>query len=333
MISRRCTLWIALVVWLLAAGSLWGQVVRLPAVMPPSEAYPVRVASRPGSPAELPEPSLEFLPPPDADRPPDARDGMFQKLIFTHEWLAAGGNDGLGIHDLELKTILALPIPSRRWPLLITPGFAVHYLDGPLVPDLPARVYDAYTQFRSLGRVNPRLGVELAVTLGAFSDFRQGADEAFRITGHGAAMWEWTPTMKVVLGAAYIDTPDADVIPVCGLIWSPHEDFTLEAVFPRPKLAHRVYWPGACTKDVQDWVYVAGEFGNDTWAIRRTGGTDDEVNYRDWRVVLGLERKAIGRLDARLELAYVFSRELKYKSPTPNLDLSDTVMLRAGVTY
>jgi len=290
------------------------------------------MASRAGAPAELaPDPAQ--LPPPNADRPPDARDGAFQKLLFTYEWLAAGGAHSLGIHDLELKTVLALPIPSRRWPLLITPGFAVHYLEGPTATDLPPRVYDAYTQFRSLGRINPRLGAELAITFGAFGDFEQGSDDAFRITGHGAAMWEWTSTSKLVLGAAYIDTYDTDVIPIGGLIWTPHEDLKVEAVFPSPKIARRVYWNGIDADNVKDWIYVAGEFGNDTWAIRRTDAGKDEINYRDWRVLLGLERKAIGRVDWRFELGYVFSRRLHYQSVTPDVRLPGTLMLRAGVIY
>jgi hypothetical protein len=284
------------------------------------------------SPPELPP--TEFpLPAPDPDRPADARDGVFQKLIFTHDWMPGSGQSEMGIRDLELKTILALPIPSRNWPLLITPGVAVHYLDGPVAPDMPPRVYDAYTQFRSLGRINPRLGAELAVTLGAFGDFESGSGDPFRITGHGAVLWDWTPTAKVVLGAAYINTYDSDVIPIGGLIWNPSEDFTVEAVFPTPKIAHRVYWQGACTDRVQDWLYAAGEWGNDTWDITRAAGFADEVNYRDWRLLVGLERKVLGGLSRRIEVGYVFSRRLHYDTGPDTFDLSDTFLLRGGLTY
>jgi len=365
MTARSICLWAALLGCYTAGAPLFGQVVRLPAVMPPSEPYPAAatrpapwesggkygsadpasaagyttaMASRAGSPAELPPielplPAFSQPAPPDPDRPPDARDGFFQKLLFSYEWITGGDGDEMGVSDLEIKTILALPIPSRKWPLLITPGFAVHYLDGPTVPDMPARVYDAYAQFRSLGRINPRLGAELAVTLGAFSDFEQGADEAFRVTGHGAVMWDWTPTTKIVLGAAYIDTYDTDVIPIGGLIWKPHPDLSVEAVFPSPKIARRFYWRRACTEQVQDWIYVAGEFGNDTWAVRRGAGLNDEMNYRDWRLLLGLERKAIGGLDRRIEIGYVFSRRLHFDRAPGEVPLSDALLLRAGLTY
>ena len=59
----------------------------------------------------------------------------------------------------------------------------------------------------------------------------------------------------------------------------------------------------------------------------------DRFDYTDFRVVLGLERKVIGGLDGRLEVGYVFGREIRYASRTRGLDPADTVMVRGGVTY
>ncbi|MBN2474727.1 MAG: hypothetical protein JXB62_08970 [Pirellulales bacterium] len=316
-----------------AASPLPAQVVRLPAVTSAAASYAGRLVSHPGSTAELlqapGEPSLPEQP----ERPPDARPGMFQKLIFSGGWIAGGRGDDFGIGSVELETVLALPIPSRTYPLIITPGFAVHYLDGPTGRELPPRVYDAYVQFRWMRRLSPRLGIDLAVTPGAFGDFERSNDETFRLTGHGAAAWEWTPTTKLVLGAAYIDRFTTEVLPICGLIWTPHDDVKYELVFPHPRIARRVYWAGAYGDDVQDWLYVAGELGGGTWAIQRTGGVDDVVDYTDYRVFLGWQRKAIGRLDFHAEIGYVFGRKLRYAGGPPTLEPDDTVMLRGGVTY
>ena len=258
---------------------------------------------------------------------------MFQKLIFDGQWLPRGGRDGLGLSSLELKTILALPVPSRDYPLIITPGFAVHYFDGPAGPDVPPRLYDAYTQFRWMRRLGPRWGIDLAVTPGVFSDFHQSTDDNLRVTGHGIAAWTYTPELKFVLGAAYVDRMSTDVLPVCGLIWTPHDDVKFELVFPSPRIARRIYTFGAWADDVQDWLYLAGEFGGGIWAIEREGGAVDKVDYTDFRVILGLERKVIGGLDGRLEVGYVFGREIRYASGTPGLEPPDTFMLRGGVTY
>ncbi len=319
---------------------LAAQVVRLPAVMPseqtvmPSQrAQPNRLVSHPDSAAEVLQAPGEPGLPQQPELPPDARPGMFQKLIFDGQWLPRGGSDGLGFSSLQLKTVLALPVPSRQYPLIITPGFGVHYFDGPAGPDLPPRVYDAYTQFRWMRRLGTRWGIDLAVTPGVFGDFQRDSGENFRVTGHAVAAWTYTPATKFVLGVAYIDRMSTPVLPVCGLIWTPHDDVKFELVFPHPRIARRIYTFGACTDDVQDWLYVAGEFGGGIWAVEQTSGAIDQVDYTDFRVVLGLQRKVIGGLDAQLEAAYVFGREIRYASGTPGLEPADTVMLRGGVTY
>jgi hypothetical protein len=343
-----------------------GQVYHLPPVMPLNQAIPERqlefypapdggvlMPGTPFVPEESPAdpalgPSMPFalqsgagppelplaVPPPDPDRPPDARDGMFQKLTFQSTWLGGGsGDDAFGMTDLELKTVLALPIPSRKFPLIVTPGFTTHYLDGPRVSDLPPRVYDAYVQFRWFRRFTPRLATDLAVTPGVYSDFEYSRDDALRITGHAAAVYDWTPTTRLVLGVAYLDREDIGVLPIGGVIWKPNDQWEFKLVAPRPEIARRVYWFGQYGEQVKDWLYVAGEFGGGTWAIERADGRPDTFTYRDFRALLGLERKAIGNLDAWIEVGYVFGREIEYDSRTPDVSPSDTFLLRAGVTY
>ncbi|HUT12794.1 MAG TPA: DUF6268 family outer membrane beta-barrel protein [Thermoguttaceae bacterium] len=334
--KRPRVLVIAAALCIVCSGTLpsRAQVVRLPPVDAAEPyPYPGRLVSYPDSTAEVLQAPGELSLPKEPERPPDAREGMFQKLIFTGEWLPGGGSDRFGVGSVELKSVLALPIPSREYPLIVTPGFAVHYLDGPISRDLPPRLYDAYAQFRWMRRLSPRLGIDLAITPGVFSDFEQGDADAFRITGHGAAMWTAGPDFKIVLGAAYIDRFSTDVLPIAGFIWTPHEDVEFELVFPNPRIARRIDSAGACTDDVQDWLYVAGEFGGGIWSVQRASGAADVVDYTDWRIFLGLQRKAIGRLDRHVEIGYVFAREIRYAGATPDLEPNDTVMLRGGVTY
>jgi hypothetical protein len=333
----RWVLWIVL--WLSGSG-LFGQVVRLPAVVPLEEPYPGRTVSVPGSPAEVLQAPGETSPPPEispsekSDLPAEARPGMFQKLIFDGGWLARGGGSrGLGESDLELKMVLALPCPKPDSPLLITPGFAAHYMDGPAGVEMPPRLYDAYCQFRWLHRFSPQWGVDLAISPNVFSDFQQSRSDAFRLTGYGAAAWTFNPTTQIIFGAGYFNRLDVKVLPIGGIIWTPNEDTSYELLFPRPRLARRVYCCGASGKEVQDWVYLAGEFGGGTWAIARSDGTSDLVDLKDYRILLGAERKVIRGLSAHFELGYVFGRKIQYLSRAPEFDPSDTVMLRGGVTY
>lgn len=334
MITRAVSLSVAASgLLLLEAASLNAQVVRLPPVMPRSEPYADRAVSHAGLTVELPEPLPEFTEPENPDRPPDSRDGAFQKLIFNSTWLGSGSAGGFGITKLESRVVFGLPIPSRRSPLVVTPGFAVNYLDGPVGADLPPRTYEATLQFRWWKRFTPRFGIDFAIAPGVFSDFQQSSDEALRFPGYMAGKFEWTPTLDLVLGAAYLDRDDVNFLPIGGLIWRPRPDLKLELVAPRPRIGRRIYWFGAYGEAVQDWAYVAGEFGGGTWAFQRSTGVDDVVNYRDYRVILGWERKALGGLDARLEAGYVFSRTIEYASSVPDVEPDDTLMLRAALTY
>ncbi len=79
---------------------------------------------------------------------------FLQEVRLDYHWFAASGNRKLGINDVELTATFA--IPPGRWqqpPVLVTPGFAAHFFDGPVTPtpmpsvvsaDLPPHVFDAY---------------------------------------------------------------------------------------------------------------------------------------------------------------------------------------------
>ena len=235
----------------------------------PVEAGPPAGGAAAGAP-----PGTNATEPAAADLPHGTRPGVFQKLLFEASWLPRGSSsgDGFGFDSLELKTVLGLPCPTRAFPLLITPGFAVHYLAGPNSVALPPEVYDAYTEFRWLGHLTPLWGFDVAVTPDVASDFRQDSSHALRITGHGIAAWTWTPTLTLVLGADYLDRTDVPLLPVAGVVWTPNDDTKFELVFPQPKISRRVYWSGIFNEDIQDWVYLGGELGGGTWAIRRADG-------------------------------------------------------------
>jgi len=331
------------VVFLLASlypALLLGQVVRLPAVEEPPASPPGQLVSHPDSTAEILQAPTQNEAAPASDLtdapklPPGVRNGVFQKILFETTWLASGPGDGMGSLDVQLQGVFAIPCPKRESPLVMTPGFAVHYLDGPKNVDLPPQLHEGYMQFRWLSQVTPQLGLDLAVTPGYYSDFNQNSNNAYRVPAHAAAAWTWSETLKIAAGAAYLDMPSAsNVIPVGGLIWTPSKDLQFDILFPHPKLAQRVYWSGHEGDDIQDWIYIAGEFANDSWAIRRSDGSNDQVMLRDYRLLLGIERKVIGGLSSRFEVGYVFGRRIRYVSDTPDFYPSDTVLLRGGLTY
>ena len=81
------------------------------------------------------------------------------------------------------------------------------------------------------------------------------------------------------------------------------------------------------------WVYLSAEFGGDSWAIERADLTPDRFVYRDYRALLGFQRKVIGGFSTHLEFGYIFNRRVEYTSATPDFEPNDTLMLRAGAVY
>jgi hypothetical protein len=316
------------------------EVIRLPAVLPEEQSPPGQLVSHPDSSSQILQSPGDIdmapaVPQPGQPRlPPGVRNGVFQKVLFDYAWLAPGGANGLGTNDLELQGIFALPCPTINSPLVITPGFEVHYLQGPQNGDLPPRLYDGWVDFRWLSQVTPSLGLDLAITPSVFSDFNQDSSKAFRLPGHAAAAWTWNETTKLVVGAAYLDRPDVELIPIGGVIWMPNADVKFDLIFPHPKILRRIYcWNDTGDENVQDWVYVAAEFNGDAWAIRGVDGLADQVVISDYRLVFGIERRITGGLSSRFEIGYVFGRRIKYSSDTPDLHPTSTVMLRGGLTY
>jgi len=267
-----------------------------------------------------------------AATPPGTRSGVFQKLQFTGTWIPASDDGDLGWSDLSTWVVLGFPFPYRETPLVVTPGFAVHYLDGPVAPDLPARVYDAWLEWRHLRELSDVWAMDVSVTTGYYSDFEADNGDAFRLTGRGVAVYTWSPVTKIVLGAGYFNRAAAQVLPVGGLLITPDDSTRWELIFPSPRMAWRLDSLSIAGID-ERWFYIAGEFGGGVWAIQRASGMLDKIDYTDIRVLVGVERKLPGALSSRFEVGYVFSREVEYDSATPNFEPDDTLLLRFGVTY
>ena len=68
----------------------------------------------------------------------------------------------------------------------------------------------------------------------------------------------------------------------------PTEDTEFRLVFPAPRISHRI----ATVDGTNYYLYLGGEFGGGTWAIRREDGRDDTVGYNDLRLLLGAEIRA-----------------------------------------
>lgn len=299
----------------------------------PREPPPIQTASLPNRMVPPSDELLESLAT-EPQLPPGTRDGVFQKAFFTGTWAPPLTNepDALGVGSLEAGLIFGFPMLRRDAPLLVTPQFGSTLLDNAANIDLPSTLYDASVDFTHLRKFGDGpWAMNAGVTVGYYSDFDQDSGDAVRVSGRGLAVYESAPGTKWVLGVAYLNRAGATVLPVAGLIHAPTDDVRWELTFPRPRVAWRTL--GSVEAD-QRWFYVGGELGGGVWSVTRPStGMLDVVNYRDYRALVGYERKIIGGLSRRFEVGYVFGREVEYESATPDVDLDDTLFVRTGLTY
>ncbi|MFV2067435.1 MAG: hypothetical protein ACC645_10680 [Pirellulales bacterium] len=264
---------------------------------------------------------------------------FFQEIRFESTWLpSSSGTDKLGVTDFELFGTMAFPLfRNKDTPLLVTPGFAVHYFDGPLTTpanpaDLPPRTYDAYIDLAWQPRITPWLGADLGFRTGVYSDFTSAGSDTIRFMGRGLGIITLTPATQLSMGVVYLDRNKVKILPAGGVIWTPSPDRRWEIVFPNPKFANRFREIGT----TQWWWYVSGEYGGGSWAIERNAISHgkDTVDYNDIRVMLGLEWIALSGVRGFVEVGYAFDRELVYRSfPPETLNLKETIMLRSGVSF
>lgn len=262
---------------------------------------------------------------------PESFTRMFQQFAVRYTWLAGDGGDDFEMHDVDLSISAALPFFAQA-PLVITPGFDFHFLEGPragVTQDLPGQLYDAFLATSWKPQFTPWLGADLGFSIGVYSDFAFVTSDSIRLMGRGVGIVTLNPRWQVAAGVVYLDRLRVKLLPAGGLIWTPNSDARFELLFPRPKLAQRVTTIG--NTDV--WGYLAGEYGGGAWTVAHSDGARDEIDYNDLRLILGAEWIGMYRVHGFFEVGYVFNREILYRSGAPKFEPSDTVMLRAGLSF
>lgn len=264
---------------------------------------------------------------------------FLQQMRVRHTWLKGSGGSAtkMGMNSTEVDGTFLFPLFYLKDPFLLTPGFAVHFTEGPVGNDpaanLPSRLYDAYVDLGWQPVMTQWLKADLGIRVGAYSDFQTYTSKAWRILGRGMAVWSHSNTMEFRAGVMYLDRVSLKLIPAGGVIWmpgGPQGDIRWDFLFPNPKFSQRLTYLG--TWDL--WWYIAGELGGGSWSMQRmTPVTVDEVEYQDYRLITGLEWTTVSGVKGFIEAGWAFSRELKYQSGAGNVSLGDTFMLRGGVTF
>lgn len=258
------------------------------------------------------------------------KDSILQSIAVQSTWLAGSG-DNIGLTEVSGSITLGFPAPTPQSPLLITPGYGMFFLVGPDSIEVPPTLYQTYLTTRWMSQLSPQWGTMLSVTTGVYSDFKRVESDAVRVSGMAIFTYQWSTSVQLLMGVVYLNRDDYSLFPAAGLIWTPTEDHRLELTFPRPRYAQLFSYG----HNYEDWWYVAGEFGGGTWSVEHPTipGENDSLTLRDFRALIGMERRNDGGGKSFLELGYVFARKLEYDDDPGELDMSDTIMLRSGWWY
>jgi hypothetical protein len=254
-----------------------------------------------------------------------AKPGMLQQVYQSTTVIQADSNE-LPITELDFSFTLGFPLPTRDSPLLVTPYFGLDLLQADAL-DLPSEFYDASVEFRYLRPWGDCWMFDFAVQPGVYGN-TETEETVFRTQGRAVAIYQWSATAKVLAGGTYLDREDIQFLPIAGVIWTPSDDWKLELLFPRPRVAVRAY-RDCCSAW---WLYLSGELGGGSWGVTRTGGAADVATLTDVRFTVGMEREH-ACLSGKIEAGYVFARELEYQSGVGDQDLESAALFRVVLYY
>jgi hypothetical protein len=203
-----------------------------------------------------------------------------------------------------------------------TTNINFHLLSGPQAVALPPRLYDFELGYQRRKRVADCFSYDCSVNIGLYSDFEDSARDGIRYPGHAVGMFHRSPEADWVFGVDYLSRDDIKILPVFGFCWHHGESPSVryECIFPRPRIDFAL-------SNQRRW-YVAGLLGGGTWDIEFPDNSNDVMTYRDYRCIFGLEKcDEHGNLSA-WELAWVFSRNLEFRSRSDQQFFDDALMIR-----
>jgi len=251
------------------------------------------------------------------------------------EWQAEASDVQLASYDARMS-IGTYPVFGPPPPFL-NAGFSYFDIDAPSALDLPADLYDYSLGFSWIRPIKERWMVRFMFSTAFATDGNNTSRDAWQFRGGVFAVYRPSDKWTWTFGALALGRKDLPVVPAVGAIWQPTPALRFDLMLPNPKIALLLLDQGTR----QQWGYVGGGFDGGTWAYETIGGLDDQLTYRDWRFVVGWETTPTpepgmpftrGR-KLGFEVGYVFAREFEFENGRSNLDLDDSLHIRATVSF
>ncbi len=227
-----------------------------------------------------------------------------------------------GATDFGWLSLESQPYLAKGYRTGLTSAIDIHWLTGPTNVHLPARLYDFILGYQARLPLGKRLSIDMAASIGAFSDFEGTARNGVRYPAHAVGMYRWNRATDLVLGVDYLGRDDYKILPVFGLSFR-HPRLTawrFDMVYPRPRIDYMI--------SPARRLYVAGLLGGGTWDIELPNDVDEVMTYRDFRLMFGYERISPKGDRTGIELGYVFDRELEFRNRPDQFAYDDAFVLR-----
>jgi hypothetical protein len=190
---------------------------------------------------------------------------------------------------------------------------------------LPSKVFDFTWGLHWSGEIMEDWSASLTGNVGVFTDFEDSVRDGWRFPADAVVFHDWSETVRGVGGVKYLDRENLPALPVFGLIFRPDDRVRIEAIFPEPRVAWRVF----AEEGAENWLSLSGEIGGGEWAIERSN-TDlaDIVTYNDYSALFGFHHYNVGQSAQSFELGYTFARDLEYRSGVGDFKPEDIFFLR-----
>lgn len=210
------------------------------------------------------------------------------------------------------------------------PEFNYRGWSGPNGVPMPGHAYRFASDIELGGQGPGPWGFQLGFTPQMATDFdKQLNSDAWMFDGRAMLFLKADPTLMLVGGVGYWDRVKDRIIPYAGVVWTPDDRWELRLLYPKSRVSVFVGdWGYGGV-----WLYGSAEFNVEAYQVGlSTLNSGDQVELRDYRALIGL-RSDNGFVSSFLEGGWVFDRHVDFAGKTPDFDISDGWMIRAGIRF
>lgn len=205
------------------------------------------------------------------------------------------------------------------------PAGGVLFFAGPGGPnlELPPQVYNVAFDLQLDIPFNERFGLSLGLTPGLWTDFAVVNEDSFRLPARVLFTFRANENLFLAGGVVYTDNIRKNVLPGVGIIWTADDHWQFELLFPRSRVVYKFN---------DEWeMYFVFERGGTTYNIR-SGGENEDMEYRDLRTMLGVEFNRFPGLNLFAEAGVAFDRKFRLDIQG-QFDINECFILRIGTRF